>query len=199
MADNLRTLAELVTLNDLNAADLGATDVFNDTPVLAALHAVEANAGTNHKYLKESGAPVDSFRAVNAAQQRRDTLEKQADAYANRVLAAARGEAAAMVEEAEAYRAQAVNDAQGESARFNSVYAEYAKAPEVTRKRMYLETMEKVLGNIDKVIIDPSAGEGVVPYLPLDQLRRQGTAALEAEPASSDAATATDATTGGSN
>ncbi len=142
---------------------------------------------------------IDSFRAVNAAQQRRDTLEKQADAYANRVLAAARGEAAAMVEEAEAYRAQAVNDAQGESARFNSVYAEYAKAPEVTRKRMYLETMEKVLGNIDKVIIDPSAGEGVVPYLPLDQLRRQGTAALEAEPASSDAATATDATTGGSN
>ncbi|TKW68130.1 MAG: FtsH protease activity modulator HflK [Paracoccus denitrificans] len=149
---------------------------------------------------------IDSFRAVNAAQQRRDTLEKQADAYANRVLAAARGEAAALVEEAEAYRAQAVNDAQGESARFNSVYAEYAKAPEVTRKRMYLETMEKVLGNVDKVIIDQGAGEGVVPYLPLDQLRRQGTAALEAEPAAepaTDAAaapdTATDTATGGAN
>ncbi|WBU61167.1 FtsH protease activity modulator HflK [Paracoccus albus] len=117
---------------------------------------------------------IDSFRAVNAAQQRRDALELQADAYANRILAAARGEAAAMVEEAEAYRAQSVNDAQGESARFKSVYAEYARAPEVTRKRMYLETMERVLGNVDKVIIDPSAGDGVVPYLPLDQLRSQG-------------------------
>ena len=117
---------------------------------------------------------IDSFRAVNAAQQRRDALELQADAYANRILAAARGEAAAMVEEAEAYRAQSVNDAQGESSRFRSVYAEYARAPEVTRKRMYLETMERVLGNVDKVIIDPTAGDGVVPYLPLDQLRSQG-------------------------
>ncbi|MFD1795691.1 FtsH protease activity modulator HflK [Paracoccus aurantiacus] len=117
---------------------------------------------------------IDAFREVQAAQQRRDALEKEADAYANRVLAAARGEAAALVEEAEAYRAQAVNEAQGESARFNSVYAEYAKAPEVTRKRMYLETMEKVLGNVDKVLLDEGTGEGVVPYLPLDQLRRGG-------------------------
>lgn len=116
---------------------------------------------------------IDSFRAVNAAQQRRDTLEKQADAYANRVLAGARGEAAAMVEAAEAYRAQSVNDAQGESARFNSVYAQYALAPEVTRKRMYLETMEKVLSNVDKVIIDPQAGSNVVPYLPLDKVRKR--------------------------
>ncbi|MDO5641089.1 MAG: FtsH protease activity modulator HflK [Paracoccus sp. (in: a-proteobacteria)] len=114
---------------------------------------------------------IDSFREVQAAQQRRDALEKEADAYANRVLAAARGEAAALVEEAEAYRAQAVNEAQGESARFNSVYAEYAKAPEVTRKRMYLETMERVLGAVDKVLLDQGAGQGVVPYLPLDQLR----------------------------
>ena len=86
-------------------------------------------------------------------------------------LAAARGEAAALVEGAEAYRAQAVNEAQGESARFNSVYAEYAKAPEVTRKRMYLETMEKVLGNVDKVLLDD--GAGVVPYLPLDRVRQR--------------------------
>lgn len=114
---------------------------------------------------------IDSFREVQAAQQRRDALEKEADAYANRVLAAARGEAAALVEEAEAYRAQAVNDAQGESARFNSVYAEYAKAPEVTRKRMYLETMEKVLGNVDKILLGEDAAQGVVPYLPLDRLR----------------------------
>ena len=132
---------------------------------------------------------IDSFREVQAAQQERDRLEKEADAYANRVLAAARGEAAALVEQSEAYRAQAVNDSQGEAARFNSVYDDYVKAPEVTRRRMYLETMERVLGNVDKVLIDAGAGQGVVPYLPLDQLGqraapgqtgtqpRQGTAA----------------------
>lgn len=114
---------------------------------------------------------IDSFREVQAAQQERDRLEKEADAYANRVLAAARGEAAALVEQSEAYRAQAVNDAQGEAARFNSVYDEYIKAPEVTRRRMYLETMERVLGKVDKVVIDGESGQGVVPYLPLDQLR----------------------------
>lgn len=116
---------------------------------------------------------IDSFREVQAAQQERDRLEKEADAYANRVLANARGEAAALVEQAEAYRAQAVNDAQGEAARFTSVHDEYVKAPEVTRRRMYLETMEKVLGGVNKVIIEnqPGGGQGVVPYLPLDQLR----------------------------
>ena len=120
---------------------------------------------------------IDSFREVQAAQQERDRLEKEADAYANRVLANARGEAAALVEQSEAYRAQAVNDAQGEAARFISVYDEYVKAPEVTRRRMYLETMERVLGGVDKVLIDGEAGQGVVPYLPLDQLRRDGAAA----------------------
>ncbi|WP_323717339.1 FtsH protease activity modulator HflK [Paracoccus aminovorans] len=114
---------------------------------------------------------IDSFREVQAAQQERDRLEKEADAYANRVLANARGEAAAVIERAEAYRAEAVNNAEGEAARFNSVYDEYVKAPEVTRRRMYLETMEKVLGGVNKVILDGEAGQGVVPYLPLDQLR----------------------------
>ena len=121
---------------------------------------------------------IDSFREVQAAQQERDRLEKEADAYANRVLANARGEAAAVIERAEAYRAQAVNSAEGEAARFNSVYDEYVKAPEVTRRRMYLETMERVLGGANKVILDGGPnGSGVVPYLPLDQLR-SGTSPL---------------------
>ena len=123
---------------------------------------------------------IDSFREVQAAQQERDRLEKEADAYANRVLASARGEAAALIERAEAYRAEAVNTAEGEAARFNSVYDEYVKAPEVTRRRMYLETMEKVLGNVNKVILDGEAGQGVVPYLPLDQLRNTGTGGTNA-------------------
>ncbi|MCE6969459.1 FtsH protease activity modulator HflK [Cereibacter sphaeroides] len=118
---------------------------------------------------------IDSFREVQAAQQERDRLEKEADAYANRVTAAARGEAARLTEQAEGYRAEVVNNAQGEASRFVSVYDEYVKSPDVTRRRMYLETMEKVLGSMDKVILDGVQGEGgsgVVPYLPLNELGR---------------------------
>jgi len=127
------------------------------------------------------GEVIDAFRDVQAAEQERDRLERQADAYANRVLAGARGEAAQILEQAEAYRAQVVNQARGEAARFTSVLAEYSKAPEVTRKRLYLETMERVLGDVDKVILDESGagaggGQGVVPYLPLNELRRSTTA-----------------------
>ncbi|WP_424971320.1 FtsH protease activity modulator HflK [Dinoroseobacter sp. S76] len=118
---------------------------------------------------------IDAFREVQAAEQERDRLERQADAYANRVLAGARGEAAQLLEQAEAYRAQVVNEAEGEASRFTAVLAEYQNAPEVTRKRLYLETMERVLGGIDKVILDSDAEsgtQGVVPYLPLNELRR---------------------------
>ena len=123
---------------------------------------------------------IDAFRDVQAAEQERDRLERQADAYANRVLAGARGEAAQVLEEAEAYRAQVVNEAEGEASRFLAVLGEYQNAPEVTRKRLYLETMEEVLGRVDKIILDDATtggngGQGVVPYLPLDQLRRNAT------------------------
>ncbi|MCW1956384.1 MAG: FtsH protease activity modulator HflK [Roseobacter sp.] len=118
-----------------------------------------------------------AFFAVQSAEQDRDRLEKQADAYANTVLAAARGESAQVLEEAEGYRAQVVNEAQGEASRFTAVLSEYSKAPEVTRKRLYLETMEEVLGNVDKIILDGNASGqgGVVPYLPLNELRRTTT------------------------
>ena len=121
---------------------------------------------------------IDAFRDVQAAEQERDRLERQADAYANRVLAGARGEAAQVLEEAEGYRARVVNEAQGEASRFSAVLAEYQLAPEVTRKRLYLETMERVLGAVDKVILDENGGggQGVVPYLPLNELRRGATA-----------------------
>lgn len=116
---------------------------------------------------------IDAFRDVQAAEQERDRTQKEADAYANAVLAGARGEAAQVLEEAEAYRAQVVNQAEGEASRFTAVLTEYEKAPEVTRKRLYLETMEEVLGRVDKVIIDEAqGGQGVVPYLPLNELRR---------------------------
>jgi membrane protease subunit HflK len=121
---------------------------------------------------------IDSFREVQAARQERDRLERQADAYANRVLAAARGEAAQVQEQAEAYRAEVINIAEGEGSRFIAVWQEYVNAPDVTRRRMYLETMETVLGSMDLTILDNVTGEngsGVLPYLPLDGLRQRGT------------------------
>ena len=121
---------------------------------------------------------IDSFREVQAAEQERDRLQRQADAYANRVLAGARGEAAQVLEEAEGYRAQVVNEAQGEASRFTAVLTEYKLAPEVTRRRLYIETMERVLGDVDKIILDNNSGgtggQGIVPYLPLNELRRSG-------------------------
>ena len=118
---------------------------------------------------------IDAFREVQAAEQERDRLERQADAYANRVVAEARGEAAQTLEQAEGYRAQVVNEALGEASRFESVLTEYSKAQDVTRRRLYLETMERVLGGVDKMILDSGVtGEGgVVPYLPLNELQRR--------------------------
>ena len=125
---------------------------------------------------------IDAFREVQAAEQQRDRLQSEADAYANRVLAGARGEAAQLLEEAEGYRARVVNEAEGEASRFSAVLTEYLNAPDVTRKRLYLETMEQVLGDVDKIIVDDNiggsgsgGGQGIVPYLPLNELRRGGT------------------------
>jgi len=117
------------------------------------------------------GEVKNAFKEVQSAEQERDRLQKEADAYANKVLAGARGEAAQQVEQAEGYRAQVVNQAEGEASRFSAVLAEYQKAPEVTRKRLYIETMQDVLSKVNKVIVDDKAGgQGVVPYLPLDRL-----------------------------
>jgi membrane protease subunit HflK len=97
-------------------------------------------------------------------------------AYASRIVPEARGDAERILQGARAYKEQTVAEATGQVARFLKVYDEYKKAPEVTRKRMYLETMERVLGGTDKIILDSRGGQGVVPILPLDQLqKKQGT------------------------
>ena len=117
---------------------------------------------------------IDAFREVQAARQERSTLQNRADAYANERLAAARGQSAQILQEAESYRAQQVNAALGESSRFNAVLAEYVNARDVTRKRLYLETMERVLGDVEMFLVDTPNGNGtgLVPYLPLNELRR---------------------------
>jgi membrane protease subunit HflK len=115
---------------------------------------------------------ADAFEEVQRAQQDLDRFQREAEAYANQRLGEARGRAAQITEEALGYREQVVAGAEGESQRFVSVLQEYEQAQDVTRKRLFLETMERVLADSDKIIMEDAAGTGVVPYLPLDQLRR---------------------------
>ena len=114
---------------------------------------------------------IDAFRDVQAARADMERSKNEAEAYANDVIPRARGEAAKILQAAEAYKKEVVAKAEGEASRFLSIYAEYAKAKEVTQERMFLETMEKVLADINKIIIDKNSGSGVVPYLPLQELK----------------------------
>ena len=116
---------------------------------------------------------IDAFRDVQAARADMERSKNEAEAYANDIIPRARGEAAKIMQGAEAYKQKVVAAAEGEASRFVSIYNEYAKAKEVTQERMYLETMEKVLADIDKVIIEKNAGSGVVPYLPLPELGKK--------------------------
>src|SRR5437660_1651156 len=120
---------------------------------------------------------IDSFRDVQAARADLERAQNEAQTYANKVVPEARGRASQFIQSAEAYREQTVAEAKGATSRFLKVYDEYKKAPEVTRQRMYLETMERLFGGTDKIIMDSGGAGGVVPYLPLDQLMRRPPAA----------------------
>jgi len=113
--------------------------------------------------------------AVKAGQDR-ERQKNEGEAYANDVIPRARGTASRLMQEAEGYRARLIATAEGEATRFTKLYNEYAKAPEVTRQRLYLETMQQVYANTSKVLVD-SKGGGNLLYLPLDKLMQQAGAA----------------------
>jgi modulator of FtsH protease HflK len=115
-----------------------------------------------------------SFREVQAAVQDQARMRNEAETHASRVVPEARGKAESIIQESQAYRERTVAEAQGAASRFRAVYEEYRKAPEVTRERIFLETMERVFGGMDKIIIDNnSTGQGAIPYLPLNELQRR--------------------------
>jgi len=116
---------------------------------------------------------IDAFRDVQAARADMERSKNEAEAYANDVIPRARGEAQKILQAAEAYKKEVVAKAEGEASRFLAIYNEYINAKSVTQERMYLETMEKVLADIDKVIIEKNVGSGVVPYLPLPELKKK--------------------------
>ncbi len=115
---------------------------------------------------------VDAFNEVQRAKADMERFKNEAEAYRNEILPKARGEASQLLQNAQAYKEAVVNKAQGEAERFNSVYNAYKEGKNVTARRMYLETMENVLEKSQKIILDQGkAGNGVVPYLPLDKLK----------------------------
>jgi len=172
VADRVKELIQITLDNRQTGINVLRVNLNKVDPPSQTVLVTKADGST------EQASVVDAFRDVQAAEQERDRVERQADAYANRRTAEARGESAQLLEAAEGYRARVVNDAVGEASRFEAVLAEYQQAPEVTRKRLYLETMQKVLGDVDKIILEGgiggTGGQGVVPYLPLNELRRSG-------------------------
>ena len=128
--------------------------------------------------LEQSDPPkevIDAFNDVQRARQDRSRMRNEAEAYANSIVPEARGQAEQKIKEAEAYREQQIQEATGEAKRFEDVYASYKAAPEVTKRRMYLEVIGQVYGDAQKVIIDQKTGQGsgVVPYLPLPEVQRR--------------------------
>ncbi len=164
-----------------------AQDVFRDNreaiagEVRASMQATLDSYGSgiqvNTVSIEDAAPPsevADAFEEVQRAEQDEDRFREEANQYSNQRLGAARGEAAQIREEASAYATRVVQEAEGEAARFVSIYDQYRLAPEVTRKRLFLETMEGVLRDSNKIIIDENGG-GVVPYLPLPEVQNRRT------------------------
>lgn len=166
-----RTRADEFRTRGREAAQQQVRQLIQDT-----LDSYDAGVTVTAVNLERADPPrevIDAFEEVQRAQQDQDKFKQDAQAYANKRLGDARGEASQVREAALGYRDRVIAEATGESQRFLSIYDEFAKAPDVTRQRMYLETMEDVLGRSSKVILDEQGGSGVVPYLPLDQLTRR--------------------------
>src|SRR6201982_3450792 len=166
----------LILTGDNNIADVKFVVIWQIDPARPEDYAFNVvNQRETVKAVAESAMPeqvITAFKDVIAAQRDQDRMRNEAEAYANKVVPEARGKAAAVVQEAEGYKLQTVAEATGQVARFNKIYEQYKKVPEVTRERLYLETMERVLGGMNRIIIDQSTGQGqgVVPYLPLGAL-----------------------------
>jgi membrane protease subunit HflK len=173
------TMREIIGQNDIQPI-LTEQRQRNEEQVKAlmqkTLDSYQAGIGITQVKMQKVDPPaavIDAFRDVQAARADQERARNEANSYANRVVPEAQGEAVGIRRKAEAYRAQTVAEADGEASRFAAIYEEYRKAEGVTRQRMFLETLERVMSKADKIIIDQDGGSGVVPYLPLDQLKRQ--------------------------
>jgi modulator of FtsH protease HflK len=173
-----------------------AQDIFRDdragiaetvrATIQTTLDGYDSGITVNAVSIEDAAPPpevADAFEEVQRAEQDEDRFVEEANQYSNQQLGQARGEAAKIREEAAGYKGRVVQEAEGEAARFISIYNEYRNAPDVTRTRLFLETMEGVLSQSNKVIIEPGAnGQGVVPYLPLPEINARRTPAEGTNP-----------------
>ncbi len=159
------------------AITAGRAEIAQETKVLLQQILDRYETGLNIRAVEMQNAQPpsqvkDAFDDAVRAREDEERIKNEAEAYANDIIPRARGKGARITQEAEAYKASVVARAKGEASRFEQVLAEYQKAPEVTRDRLYLEAMEEVLANSSKLMIDQKGGNNVI-YLPLDQLMRQ--------------------------
>ena len=153
-----------------------AIEVQSADLIQSILDSYESGIQVERVVLQQSDPPrevIDAFNDVQRARQDRDRLRNEAEAYANSILPEARGEAERILRAAEASREELIRRAQGEAQRFLSVFEAYQLAPEVTRKRMYLESIGDVIGRSNKIILEEDGGSGVVPYLPLPEIAKR--------------------------
>ncbi len=144
------------------------------------LDSYQAGITINGVQLEKADPPpqvIDAFEEVQRAEQNQNKFIRDAEQYRNQLLGGARGRASQIVESAKAYKSRVVAEAEGEANRFSQVYAEYAKAKDVTRKRIFLETLEEIMQSTNKVIIEGDKGSGVVPYLPLPEIQKRSSGA----------------------
>jgi membrane protease subunit HflK len=168
-------LDEIITANRAGialAVKLGTQDLLN--LYRTGLQVTEINI----QNAQPPEAVQDAFADAIKAREDKERLQNQAQAYANDAVPRARGNAARQIEDAKAYRARVTAEAEGESKRFLALLREYEKAPQVTRERLYLETMQNVLQNSTKVLLDTKEGSNNLTYLPLDRLMRQSNASF---------------------
>ncbi|MEM6414156.1 MAG: FtsH protease activity modulator HflK [Pseudomonadota bacterium] len=174
------SIREVVGRNTLDFIQTGGrSDIQDQTRALlqSALDQYQAGIEVTEINLEKTEPPNqevnDAFLDVEAADQDRQRTIDSARAYANKVVPEARGKAQQILEQARGYAARVTAESRGQADRFKAILNEYKKAPKVTRQRMYLETLETVLGDMNKIIVEDDAGSGVVPYLPLNEINRK--------------------------
>ena len=165
-AEQIRTQGRLEAQNQVKGLIQTTLDKYNAGILITGVKLEKADPPP---------AVIDAFEEVQRAEQNQNQFIREAERYRNKVLGEARGEASKIVEDAKAYKARVVNEAEGEAQRFVSIYDEYSKAKDVTRKRLFLETLEEVYSKTPKVIIEQGqqGGSGVVPYLPLPEVAKR--------------------------
>lgn len=170
----LREVVGQTQMDDLLTTERAAVDTKTQDLLQRILDRYESGIQIESIEIQDAKPPKEvrgAFDDVVKADQDRETYINQARAYANRLVPIARGESERIVQEAEAYKARVIAEASGEAERFNKIMLEYQKAPEITKKRLYIETMEQVLGESSKVMIDQKSGGGnSLMYLPIDKI-----------------------------